>query len=113
MKAVFGVRGRRVTLYSDPSLNTELPSNTSPQTLGGKTLYVVPLAGAEGVSYTAVTTPVCHFVNVTSSKKGKKGTLLLENPRGNTLTQEQLLEQVLFSENKYLICLSTFSFKLP
>lgn len=95
IKAVFGVRGRRVILYTDSGLKNELPSTTKPASLAGQTLYVGPLSGAEGVSYSAVATPVCHFVNVEYSKGGnKKGTLVLENPRGNTFNFEQLLSQV-------------------
>ncbi|XP_055998788.1 isoleucine--tRNA ligase, cytoplasmic-like isoform X2 [Ostrea edulis] len=94
IKAVFGVRGRRVILYTDSGLKNELPSTTKPASLAGQTLYVGPLSGAEGVSYSAVATPVCHFVNVEYSKGGnKKGTLVLENPRGNTFNFEQLLSQ--------------------
>lgn len=96
IKSVFGVRGRRVVVYSDAGLKNELPSNTKPDTLSGQTLYVGPMVGTQGVQYTAVATPVCHFVNVENSKGGsKKGTLLLENPRGNTLNVEQLLAQVM------------------
>jgi hypothetical protein len=97
IKAVFGVRGRRVILYTDSGLKNELPSATKPESLAGQTLFVGPLSGTEGVSYTAVATPVCHFVNVECSKGGnKKGTLLLENPRGKTLNIDQLLSQVLY-----------------
>lgn len=95
IKSVFGVRGRRVVVYTDAGLKIELPSTTKPDTLSSQTLYVGPMVGTEGVQYTAVATPVCHFVNVENSKGGsKKGTLLLENPRGNTLDVEQLLAQV-------------------
>ncbi|XP_062589375.1 LOW QUALITY PROTEIN: isoleucine--tRNA ligase, cytoplasmic-like [Saccostrea cucullata] len=94
IKAVFGVRGRRVHLYTDSGLKNELQATTKPETLASQTLYVAPMAGAQGVNYTAMATPVCHFVNVEYSKGGnKKGTLLLENPRGNNLNLEQLLAQ--------------------
>lgn len=85
-----------MVVYTDAGLKNELPSTTKPDTLLGQTLYVGPMVGTQGVQYTAVATPVCHFVNVENSKGGsKKGTLLLENPRGNTLNVEQLLAQVL------------------
>lgn len=85
-----------MVVYTDAGLKIELPSTTKPDTLSGQTLYVGPMVGTQGVQYTAVATPVCHFVNVENSKGGsKKGTLLLENPRGNTLNVEQLLAQVL------------------
>lgn len=85
-----------MVVYTDAGLKNELPSTTKPDTLSSQTLYVGPMVGTEGVQYTAVATPVCHFVNVENSKGGsKKGTLLLENPRGNTLDVEQLLAQVL------------------
>ena len=40
----------------------------------------------------ALSSPVCHFANV--EYKGQKGMLLLENPRGDSLKVENLLEQV-------------------
>lgn len=83
-------------MYTDAGLKNELPSTTKPDTLSGQTLYVGPMVGTQGVQYTAVATPACHFVNVENSKGGsKKGTLLLENPRGNTFNVDQLLAQVM------------------
>ena len=52
-------------------------------------------------SPSTLVSPVCHFANV--EYKGQKGTLLLENPRGDILEVENLLEQVSYVEQQEMI----------
>ncbi|XP_053378371.1 isoleucine--tRNA ligase, cytoplasmic-like [Mercenaria mercenaria] len=98
-QSVFGVRGRKVKVYSDANLQTVLPSSGNTSSLNRKTLYVVPCTGEVCDKTTAcnITSPVCHFANVEykgAGGKSCKGTLLLENPRGDTCTMAQLQSQV-------------------
>ena len=91
---MLGVRGRKVDIYTDPNLVTPLIG--SPTDLNTKTLYVTP-RGDNSCKATPrnITSPVCHFANVEFD--GRKGTLLLENPRGDVCSVEQLLAQVSLS----------------
>lgn len=107
---MFGTRGRRVEVFTDPNLQSSLKPHQDLFTLATKTLYVMPKA--EKPTPCNITSPVCHFSNVEVQAGGKsfKGTLLLENPRGATCTVEQLLAQV-FEQNKkfskYICCTKT------
>lgn len=99
VQTVFGARGRRVQVYTDPALQTVLPSSQNTSNLHSKTLYVAPCTGElyDKPSASTVTSPVCHFSNIEykdANGKTCKGTLLLENPRGDTCTMAQLQSQV-------------------
>ncbi|KAL4227042.1 Isoleucine--tRNA ligase [Mactra antiquata] len=96
IQQVFGVRGRKVEVYQDSSLQKSLPSSQKVTDLNTRTLYVAPCTGdCPGSTPNTVTTSVCHYANVEFDSKGKKskGTLLLENPRGCSLTVAQLTAQ--------------------
>jgi len=83
-------------VYTDASCQTVLPNSTNVASLSSKMLYTSPEAGC-GAAPCNINSPVCHFANVelrNSAGKTCKGTLLLENPRGATLTVSQLQEQV-------------------
>ncbi|GFO21874.1 isoleucine--tRNA ligase, cytoplasmic [Plakobranchus ocellatus] len=93
VQAVFGLRGLKLALYLDLALTQEVKSNASVSTLAGKTVYVCHLKGnndsPSGVTEAAaVKWPICHYVNVECN--GRKGTLLLENPRGDHLSLREL-----------------------
>ena len=97
LQSVFGLRGRRVQVYTDPNLTTVVQPGCNTANFSSKTLYVAANNDSKNkTSPSTLVSPVCHFANV--EYKGQKGTLLLENPRGDTLEVENLLEQVrLFS----------------
>lgn len=93
LQSVFGLRGRRVQVYTDANLATAVQPGSNTANLASKTLYVSANdSSANKTSPSTLVSPVCHFANV--EYKGQKGTLLLENPRGDTLEVENLLEQV-------------------
>lgn len=95
IQAVFGLRGRRVEVFCDASLQSPLTSKQDMASLASKTLYVMPRA--EKPTPCNITSPVCHFSNLEgklADGKSVKGTLLLENPRGSTCTVDQLVTQV-------------------
>ncbi|KAK3103923.1 hypothetical protein FSP39_022930 [Pinctada imbricata] len=97
IQSVFGVRGRRVTVYTDSGLSKQLQSTAKISDLSGKTLYVAAPGRKPSCQASTVTSPVCHFANVkTVAGKGKSldGTVLLENPRGQTLTLDEVCTQV-------------------
>ena len=93
LQSVFGLRGRRVQVYTDSNLATAVQPGSNTANLASKTLYVAASDNSTNkASPSTLVSPVCHFANV--EYKGQKGTLLLENPRGDTLEVENLLEQV-------------------
>jgi len=80
-------------------LSSELTSADPIKSLHTKALYVVPTTGLAAKSEEGITvaSPVCHFANleiIGGKGNQEKGTLLLENPIGETLTVEQLKSQV-------------------
>lgn len=92
---MFGLRGLKIVLFKEPDLRQELRADTKLDSLSHKTIYVAPQTVNGGVlPYTTVRVdrPVCHYVNVDSTDR--KGTLLLENPRGDFLTLSELQTQV-------------------
>jgi len=92
VQCVFGVRGTNLSLYTDAALTQELKPDASLASLAKKTIYVTPVSPkCGGCSVPTVARPVCHYVNVEG--KGKKGTLLLENPRGDNLSLDELKAQ--------------------
>ncbi|XP_052781081.1 isoleucine--tRNA ligase, cytoplasmic-like [Mya arenaria] len=96
VQSVFGVRGRKIELYTDASCQTGLSKSSDISSLTTKTLYASPAMGS-GTKPTSVTSPICHFANLEyTNPAGKpcKGMLLLENPRGASCTVQQLLAQV-------------------
>ena len=98
---MFGLRGRRVQVYSDPNLSSLVQPGSNPANLASKTLYMAADSDSKNrTSPSNLVSPVCHFANV--EYKGQKGTLLLENPRGDTLEVENLLEQVSLFEQQEL-----------
>ena len=93
---MFGLRGRKVDVFSDTKLSSPLTSKSDISSLNTKTLYV--MAGIKKLTPCNITSPVCHFSNVEVKQadgKSTKGTVLLENPRGSTFTLEQLVNQVI------------------
>ncbi|KAJ8301700.1 hypothetical protein KUTeg_020687 [Tegillarca granosa] len=99
LKAVFGIRGRRVSVYTDADLSSELSPSSKVIDLSSKTVYIAPVTGRNTAlkGSAASTSPICHFVNVEivgGKHKNKQGTLLLENPRGELLSLPQLDAQV-------------------
>ena len=97
VQAVFGMRGIKLALYLDPALKQEVKGDAPVSALAGKTVYIVKesslaAAGADSNIPASVAWPVCHYVNV--EDKGRKGTLLLENPRGDGLNLQELVAQV-------------------
>ena len=79
---MFGLRGVNISLYTDASLKQELNTNVKVESLAKKTIYVTPAGSTiSQCSAQVVDRPYCHFANVESGNK--KGTLLLENPRGD------------------------------
>lgn len=96
---MFGIRGRKVEVFTDSKLQSALPTKGNISNLNTKTLYVVPCTGekCETQTVSSLTSPSCHFTNVEytdTSGKSYKGTLLLENPRGDTCTMLHLQSQV-------------------
>ena len=94
---MFGVRGLNVALYLDSALTQEVKGGDSVTALAGKTIYIVCQTGKSDVSASnnltsSVGWPVCHYVNIEG--KSQKGTLLLENPRGDALSLEEIKAQV-------------------
>jgi hypothetical protein len=99
VQSVFGVRGRKVEVYSDANIQTPLSSSGNISNLNTKTLYVDACTGEQCGKQPvgSLTSPVCHFTNIEYTDAGGKncrGTLLLENPRGDTCTMSQLQSQV-------------------
>lgn len=94
VKIVFGLRGRRVQLFEDTKLTKPVTGQQKVAGLSGKTLYVssVTSDNNSSTSECSVKSPICHFVNVEYT--GKKATLMLENPRGSTLSVSEVLDQV-------------------
>ena len=108
---MFGLRGRRVQVYSDPNLSSLVQPGSNPANLASKTLYMAADSDSKNrTSPSNLVSPVCHFANV--EYKGQKGTLLLENPRGDTLEVENLLEQVSLFEKQELSYHKNLIFKL-
>ncbi|XP_069101274.1 LOW QUALITY PROTEIN: isoleucine--tRNA ligase, cytoplasmic-like [Argopecten irradians] len=89
VKSVFGVRGIKLEVYKDSNMSEVLPANVNVTSLAGKTLYV---AAKCQTGSAPASSPMCHFANV--EMNGVKGTLLLENPKGVTLSVDQLRSQV-------------------
>ncbi|XP_005110126.1 isoleucine--tRNA ligase, cytoplasmic [Aplysia californica] len=93
-QCVFGLRGVNISLFSDAALKQPLKPDVKLDSLAKKTIYVaLSSPGSSGGQSSAkvVDRPVCHFANVEG--KGKKGTLLLENPRGDVLSLAELQAQ--------------------
>ncbi|KAK0064167.1 isoleucine--tRNA ligase cytoplasmic [Biomphalaria pfeifferi] len=90
IQSVFGLRGAKIRLFLDSSLKQELTNEVEIKSLSKKIIYVVPQSESEFPPAKAVYVdwPVCHFANVEG--QGQKGTLLLENPRGDFLSFEEL-----------------------
>lgn len=93
MKLLFGLRGRRVDIFTDNSLTKELSDTTKVSSLNGQTIYLAPYTGAvTGLcAPPSVSTPYCHFANVNDKQMG---CVLLENPRGQKLSVEEVYKQV-------------------
>lgn len=91
---MFGLRGVKIRLFQDSELKQELSTDTKVDSLSRRTIFITPqtLSGAAPYSTVTVDRPVCHYVNVEG--KGQKGTLLLENPRGEFLTLKEITAQV-------------------
>ncbi|XP_050412605.1 isoleucine--tRNA ligase, cytoplasmic [Patella vulgata] len=97
VQGVFGLRGIKVRVFSDLNLKQELTKTSNLQSLASKTLYVTPARDCSSVANNNLTSPVCHFANVDILVKGAvpaKGVLLLENPRGDVSSFQQLKNQV-------------------
>ncbi|KAL8620374.1 hypothetical protein ACOMHN_012999 [Nucella lapillus] len=94
VQIVFGIRGRRVQLFEDGKLTKPVNGQLKVADLSGKALYVGSVTSDcnSNTSECSVKSPVCHFANV--ERSDKKATLMLENPRGSTLTVPQLVDQV-------------------
>lgn len=89
---VFGLRAKKIGLFEDPNLTKEIQGNDLAK-LSGKIIYVAPVvSNGSSASRSGFTSPVCHFANI--EFEGKKGTLLLENPRGSYCSAQELLDQV-------------------
>lgn len=99
MKLLFGLRGRRVDIFTDNSLTKELSDTTKVSSLNGQTIYLVPYTGAvTGLcAPPSVSSPYCHFANVNDKQMG---CVLLENPRGQKFSVEEIYEQVRKLYNK-------------
>ena len=91
IQSVFGLRGRRVQVYTDCNLTVSVQPGSNIANFSSKTLYVAVNQDSKTGPSTLVS-PVCHFANV--EYKGQKGTLLLENPRGESLEVEHMMAQV-------------------
>uniref|UniRef100_A0A0B7BCJ2 Isoleucine--tRNA ligase, cytoplasmic n=1 Tax=Arion vulgaris TaxID=1028688 RepID=A0A0B7BCJ2_9EUPU len=93
IQSVFGLRGVNIRVFQDADLKLELVTDTNIDSLSNKTIFVTPqiLNGAVPCSTITVNRPVCHYVNIEGN--GQKGTLLLENPRGEFLSFTEVLVQ--------------------
>ncbi|XP_048257578.1 isoleucine--tRNA ligase, cytoplasmic-like [Haliotis rufescens] len=94
---VFGVRGQTVKVFEDAARTKQFSPDSKMADYSTRTLYISGSSNQSGPTPAGVTTPVCHFANVEvirSKGKAEKGTLLLENPRGDTLSVDQLVDQV-------------------
>lgn len=88
---MFGLRGKKVQVFEDAKLTKSVVGQTL-GSLSGRMLYVCLAASDTNVSESSIKSPVCHFANVECG--GRKASLLLENPRGNTCSAAELLDQV-------------------
>ena len=100
IQSVFGLRGRRVQVYTDCNLTAPVQPGSNTANFSSKTLYVAVNQESKP-STSSLVSPVCHFANV--EYKGQKGTLLLENPRGESLEVEHMMEQVKYSLKRLAI----------
>ncbi|RUS78123.1 hypothetical protein EGW08_014131 [Elysia chlorotica] len=92
IQSVFGIRGLGVQLYLDSALTQEVNGDAPVTALAGQMVYITyPVGRTEGSLTSNVGWPVCHYVNIEG--KSKKGTLLLENPRGDVLSLEEVQAQ--------------------
>ncbi|XP_059150471.1 isoleucine--tRNA ligase, cytoplasmic-like [Physella acuta] len=91
VQSVFGLRGVKVRLFEDAALTQGLTSAASGEKLHKKTIYVTAQTQHPPACSSQFDWPVCHYVNVEGN--GRKGTLLLENPRGDFLTLDELHAQ--------------------
>lgn len=96
VQSVFGLRGRRVNIFSDTDFKQNISSAENILSLTSKTLYVTPVTGPspDKPINKGVTSSVCHFVNVKQEAQKREATLLLENPRGDNFSLQQLQAQV-------------------
>lgn len=101
IQSVFGLRGRDISVYLDPTLTDELKPQHLTEFLNSRTLYVGTNKSsppANSVANRPVTSPICHFANVelvdNKPANGKKGTILLENPQSSFFNLKQLESQV-------------------
>ncbi|KAL5013777.1 hypothetical protein ScPMuIL_008047 [Solemya velum] len=95
VQSVFGLRGRRVNIFSDTDFKQNISSAENILSLTSKTLYVTPVTGPspDKPINKGVTSSVCHFVNVKQEAQKREATLLLENPRGDNFSLQQLQAQ--------------------
>lgn len=95
VQAVFGVRGVNINIYLDPAFSQEVKGDAPVASLSGKTVFIVSKSGASNVGGSKISAslgrPVCHYANIEG--KGVKGTVLLENPRGDALNVQELKAQ--------------------
>jgi len=90
VQCLFGLRGVKMCVYTDSAMKQPLKPDA--KVTSKQTLYAAPAASQCDVcSVSPVDRPVCHWVNVSHGKV--KGTLVLENPRGDVLSLGQLEAQ--------------------
>ncbi|XP_076173611.1 isoleucyl-tRNA synthetase [Ptiloglossa arizonensis] len=88
IELIFGIHGCLYDLYINNKLMLEL---TNISLLHKQTIEIKKVNSPAIQSITAIEYPVCKFVNVNSATE--KGTILLENPKGNFNLDHSMLKQ--------------------